>query len=171
MKKLFLLALLLSAMSVNAQLKHSTIPADELTGKPETQMYTCGNMTFYDDGKNVRIIAKCHEHIFTNGYFTAGFYDKDGKLIIKADQWFNMKNDNGQYTELSKNVGTENYVPEIMGENPRKGKGYSGETRYGLTTRMFLDYLLNGDGYIRFITTTYGNFQYEEIVKCNNYKE
>lgn len=173
MKKIFVKSIaIIIPMAASAQLKHTTIHEDELTGKPKTEVYTSGNMTFYDDGKNVRILAKCHDHIFTKGqFFIAGFYDRNDSLIIKADDWFNMKNDNGQYAELSKNVGTENYVPEIMGESPRQGKDYSGKTRYGLTTRMFLDYLLNGDGYIRFITTTYGNYEYEEVVKCNNYKQ
>lgn len=172
MRYLLLSAIIAFSQFVTAQnyLTHTVQEADDLLGRPRKEVYSFDKLSIFDDGTTPNFQFFCGEHIFDRGRFVVGIYNKEGILITKTIElgWVAMPNQNKQYCNMYKSC---NFITHVKGLTEDEERDSYGTKCYRLTSKSLLDYLLNGDGYVRFHTTLYGGYPYDIVVHCNNYKQ
>lgn len=128
--------------------------ADELLGRKATTIYTNGYTNLQYDGDMAVIFFKCKNHVFADGFAKCGIYGKDGNLIAMTDRWLNFPSDDRQTVTMYNSVGAwkPSFPFKFDGNIPKAKNVY--------------EYILHGDGYVRFILNEYGGGIYEEKVPC-----
>lgn len=172
MRYLILSAIIAFSQFATAQnyLTHTVQEADELLGRPRKEVYSFDKLSIFDDGTTPTFQFFCGEHIFDTGFFIVGIYNNEDKLLTKTIDrgWFAFSSENKQYCNMYKSC---NFITHIEGLTEDEECDCYGVKCYRLTSKSLLNYLLDGDGYVRFHTTLYGGYPYDIVVHCNNYKQ
>ncbi len=157
MKKILSFAIiLLATINSSAQelekLSKINIKGDELLGTKPSILWVSDHVKILqeDDECYINLIIK--NHIFIDNPFKVAFYDKKDNLVINCYMWCARLTDDHQRAQLVENGFTRDSIPGVQS---------LGDDRYLIPSSTFVKYAMSHEGYIRFVTYTYGDYLYD----------
>lgn len=156
---LFIVAMVLSALTAGAQeiMQEYQMPGDPLLDMQDAYVLHSDHVTVaVIDGGECHVVISISDHIFTDKSFRVGFYDNDGNLLYMCDKWECRVEEDGHRAFLVDYGFCKTNIPGSMDV---------GNDRYMLPRKAILEYLLKRDGYVRFVTTEFGEHLYDISVR------
>lgn len=158
MKRLLSIMLMVAAvLSVSAQaekLHKSVYKGDPMLDTQDAILWSSDHTMIKENADGTCIvILECKDHIFTDDEkFRVGFYDDGGNLLTMCDAWYYRTSSDGNAVVLVNSGFSNDSIP---------GSEAISDGRYMVPRKAILDYLKQGKGYVRFVTTTYGDYIYD----------
>ena len=150
--------LLLAGLTVSAQVetfKKFVRKGDPMLGTKDAILWESLHTLISERSDSTYYISlECKNHIFADGTFRVGFYDDAGNLIGMCKNWLYNTSSDATTAILSERGFSDDSIP---GSRKQYGK-------YMVTRKTILEYLKKGKGYVRFVTTTYGDYIYDVSV-------
>ncbi len=162
MKKFILLLLLFVGVIANAQIVESLVPqrieADPLTGKTGGVAWVGKHIIIYETEDNqVKIVLTKPEHIFVRrGLSKLGFYNNNDSLIGMANVFSPVPMEDGTRMTIGASFSKDT-IPYGEYSDDR----YYVKKSWRLLPKNVLRWLKENDGYVRIVTTTYGNHLFD----------
>ncbi len=107
----------------------------------------------FEDGDS-KIRLEHGSNIFMNNPFKIGFYDNNNNLQKMINSWHAKVSQDGQSATLVENGFSDDFIEGATEINGSLGK-------YMIPIKVLIEYIKMHNGYIRFVTTTYGNHIYD----------
>lgn len=158
-KQLCFIIMMVFSLCINAQWRLEHVPADELKGTKEYDMYSyvqddLGAFSFYGfDEYQFKILSKKgifnveREGRWRGCLVLVGMYTEDDKLYDSFKLWLDAQN--GSQILQTRNMGTMS--------NPVGQKG---------KVRRMLDFLQRGKGYVRIVAPRYADSDFDIHIPC-----
>lgn len=158
MKRLLSIMLMVAAvLSVSAQaetFRKVIHKGDPLLGSQDAILWDSPHSLIVEKADGTCTVALgCKDHIFTaDEKFRVGFYDDGGNLLAMCDAWYYRTSSDANVAALVDSGFSNDSIP---------GSEAISDGRYLVPRKAILDYLKQGKGYVRFVTTTYGDYIYD----------
>lgn len=149
-----MLSAVLTASAQIETLKEVFDKADPMLGTPDSKAWISDHAVIHDESRNYELCLICDESIFKNEPIKVGFYDSKDNLLAMCDSWYAKLADDMQCAWLVENGFSSDSIPGSESLNKKPAK-------YMVPRKAILDYLLKGEGYVRFVTTAFGGELYD----------
>ena len=157
MKKILSIAMMLLVTIISSaqeveKLSKINIEGDELLGTKPSVLWVSDHVRILQEDDEFYICLKIKNHIFIDTPFKIAFYDKNDNLVINCYMWSARLTDDHQMARLVENGFTRDSIPGVQSIS---------DDRYLIPSSTFIKYAMSHEGYIRFVTYTYGDYLYD----------
>ena len=127
---------------------------DPMLETVDTRLLVSERVYISDEGRGYKVSLYSAGGVFKRDPVKVGFYDNDGNLLMMVDTWHVKLNDDLQMLSLVENGFSKDSIPGCERvEKPTP--------RYIVPRKFIYDYVTKGEGYVRFVATTYGGYVYD----------